>query len=180
MGKIWVGGTETFGSVRQELVKKKKLLIQAENEAMISGLNTRVRELNSEISVLLDREARMWAQQSRIHWASHGDKNTKYFYSKAIRRYRKNQICGICDERDSWRVGQDEIARIVLDYYQKLFTSTALDPSSIVLEQVPHVIMEEMNQTLTCEFREEEVLAALKQMAPMKAPGPDGMPPLFF
>ena len=37
-----------------------------------------------------------------------------------------------------------------------------------------------MNQTLTGEFGEEEVLAALKQMAPMKAPGPDGMPPLFF
>ena len=50
-----------FGSVRQDLVKKK-LLLQAENEAMISGINTRVRELNSEISVLLDRKARMWAQ----------------------------------------------------------------------------------------------------------------------
>ncbi|XP_030964467.1 uncharacterized protein LOC115985690 [Quercus lobata] len=36
-----------FGNVQQELVKKKKLLLQAENEAMISGINTRVRELNS-------------------------------------------------------------------------------------------------------------------------------------
>ena len=55
-----------FGSVRQELIKKKKLLIQAKSEAMINGLNAWVRELNSEINVLLDREARMWVQRSRI------------------------------------------------------------------------------------------------------------------
>ena len=122
----------------------------------------------------------MWAQRSRIQWASQGDKNTKYFHSKATRRYRKNQICGLRDEQDSWRVGQDDISGIVIDYYQKLFTSTVLDPPSIVLEHVPQVITEEMNQTLTGEFREEEVLATLKQMAPMKAPGLDGMPPLFF
>ena len=37
-----------------------------------------------------------------------------------------------------------------------------------------------MNSELTSTFEEWEVLQALKQMAPMKAPGPDGMPPLFF
>ena len=37
-----------------------------------------------------------------------------------------------------------------------------------------------MNQELICKFEEWEVVQALKQMAPMKAPGPDGMPLLFF
>ena len=37
-----------------------------------------------------------------------------------------------------------------------------------------------MNHVLTSRFEEWEVLKALKQMAPMKAPGPNGMPPLFF
>ena len=37
-----------------------------------------------------------------------------------------------------------------------------------------------MNQDLMCKFEEWEVVQALKQMAPMKAPGPDGMPLLFF
>ena len=33
---------------------------------------------------------------------------------------------------------------------------------------------------LTRDFQENEVCKALKQMYPLKAPGPDEMPPLFF
>ena len=38
----------------------------------------------------------------------------------------------------------------------------------------------EMNTSLTAEFTTSEVELALKQMAPLKAPSPDGMPPLFY
>ena len=37
-----------------------------------------------------------------------------------------------------------------------------------------------MNARLIKEFLAEEVYKALKQMYPLKAPGPDGMPPVFF
>uniref|UniRef100_A0A7N2LBA0 Protein kinase domain-containing protein n=1 Tax=Quercus lobata TaxID=97700 RepID=A0A7N2LBA0_QUELO len=37
-----------------------------------------------------------------------------------------------------------------------------------------------MNQELIAPFRRDEVDTALHQMDPLKAPGPDGMPPLFF
>lgn len=37
-----------------------------------------------------------------------------------------------------------------------------------------------MNAELTSEFTKVEVEVALKQMAPLKAPGPDSMPPIFF
>ena len=37
-----------------------------------------------------------------------------------------------------------------------------------------------MNATLTEEFKALEVEVALKQIAPLKASGPDGMPPLFY
>ena len=36
-----------------------------------------------------------------------------------------------------------------------------------------------MNSSLTDNFQALEVEVALKQMAPLKARGPDGMPPLF-
>ena len=37
-----------------------------------------------------------------------------------------------------------------------------------------------MNAVLNASFREDEVKEALKQMAPLKAPGLDGMPLLFY
>ena len=49
-----------------------------------------------------------------------------------------------------------------------------------ILNSIPQLVTEEMNASLTDNFQAWEVEAALKQMAPLKAPGPDGMPPLFF
>ena len=37
-----------------------------------------------------------------------------------------------------------------------------------------------MQQTLTNEFNENEIKAALFQMGPIKAPGPDSMNALFY
>ena len=37
-----------------------------------------------------------------------------------------------------------------------------------------------MNNLLCAEFLESEVGATLYQMSPLKAPGLDGMPPLFY
>ena len=49
-----------------------------------------------------------------------------------------------------------------------------------ILNSIPQLVTEEMNASLTDNFQAWEVEAALKQMAPLKAPGLDGMSPLFF
>lgn len=84
-----------FGNVQRELDKKRRLLIVAESEAMRNGYNNRVRELNFDIVVLLDREARMWNQRSRVLWLSKGNSNTKFSHSQTTQRHRKNSILSI-------------------------------------------------------------------------------------
>ena len=59
-------------NVRRELERLKKLLVEVESVAMVSGINFQVRHLKKEIEVLLDRESTMWAQWSRLLWARCG------------------------------------------------------------------------------------------------------------
>ena len=48
-----------------------------------------------------------------------------------------------------------------------------------MLEYVPIVITDEMNSSLSRAFEASEVNVALQEMAPLKAHGPDGMPPIL-
>ena len=49
-----------------------------------------------------------------------------------------------------------------------------------MLERVQHKVSLEMNQLLSQMFTGEEVEKALHQMGPLKAPRPDGLPPVFY
>ena len=122
----------------------------------------------------------MWKQWSHVLWLSNGDSNTKFFHTKATQRHRKNTIGGIRDEHNSWKQNPEDIESIIRNYYQNLFFTSTPENQAATWDQIPQVITEEMNQSLTREFMEHEVVAALKQMAPLKAPSPDGMPPLFY
>ena len=50
----------------------------------------------------------------------------------------------------------------------------------VFFDHIPIVITNDMNATLTGTFLESKIVTTLKQMAPLKAPGPDKMPPLFY
>ena len=163
-----------------ELNRLKKDLAREERAAMVSGNNLKMRHIKKEIEVLQDREAMMWAQRSRILWANKGDKNTKYFHSCASKRYRKNSLEGIRDEGDVWRTRQEDIGEMMVNYFKSLFTSTEGRVSTSILDCVPTVIDEEMNESLCREFEASEVATALQEMAALKALGPNGMPLLFY
>ncbi|KAL6223468.1 hypothetical protein ACLB2K_006855 [Fragaria x ananassa] len=68
----------------------------------------------------------------------------------------------------------------VLQYYNKLFTTSNPNAMEEVTANFPRVITDEMNEALEREVSEEEVRRALKQMKPTKAPGPDCFAPCFY
>ena len=103
--------------------KTRKLLAKAELVAMNGGSNKRMKYLEKQILTLLDREAKMWAQRSKVQWLRDGDKNTRFFHSKATQRRRRNYIKGLYDENGQCCTHPSRVTDTVVQFYQKLFTS---------------------------------------------------------
>ena len=72
------------------------------------------------------------------------------------------------------------IGDIIVDFFWELFTICNLALGDDSLSFIPQLVTNEINEQLTGEFMDWEIQEALKQMEPLKAPGPDGMPPLFY
>jgi len=49
-----------------------------------------------------------------------------------------------------------------------------------VTQHMGWVVIEDTNKELVGDFTHNEVKLALNQMAPLKAPRPDGMPQIFY
>lgn len=73
-----------------------------------------------------------------------------------------------------------ELKAMANDFYQGLYSSEGVQNMGAVLEHVPQKVTAEMNTILCAPYTNEEVKAALFQMFPTKAPGPDGFPAHFY
>ena len=68
----------------------------------------------------------------------------------------------------------------MIDYFQELFTSANSQHIAVARDFINKVISNEMNAQLSIEFKAWKVQQAIKQMAPLKALGLDGMSNLFY
>lgn len=140
----------------------------------------RVCHLKWEIKGLLIKEEKMRKKRSRTLWLHEGDQNTRFFHSPASQRFRQNWIVELENLDGVFCSNEEEITKILVQYYLNLFTSATPQNLEEALAAVPEVITDEMNSTLTAEYVREEVDEALKHMKPLKAFGLDGLPFLFF
>ncbi len=69
---------------------------------------------------------------------------------------------------------------MAIAYFQDLFRTAGPTEIQQVNRNVPRIVTEDMNNSLSQDYTIEEVEIAIKQMAPQTAPGPDRMPPLFY
>ena len=173
---------DVFGNVTRKIKVESKKLEALERLPAGELVEEQICCLKKELNALLGKEEIMWRQRSRVQWLREGDRNTKFFHVRANQRKRRNGMEGLFDHNGQWVTGQKDIAQVTVQYFHSIFsTSHPTDAEmSAVLDQVSPKVTEEMNQALGKEFTAVEVGAALAQMGPTKAPGPDGMPPIFY
>lgn len=102
-----------------------------------------------------------------------------FFHASASARRKKNWISGLFDVNGSWCSNTKELISIITDYFANLFDTCS--PTSSDLDNIlTHVNVSLTETMLEAPYSCEEIKFALFGMNPLQAPGPNGLPAIFF
>ncbi|KAI9162186.1 hypothetical protein LWI28_024695 [Acer negundo] len=169
------------GELRADLRRKREAVIAASKGN--GRLNWRtMRGLENQLDEVLETEERYWKQRAKVEWLKGGDRNTRFFHSKASARKARNRIQGLMDGNGVWRDSRTDIESITSQYFTDIFTSS--NPSEVDLNYILDDVVPKLSQSkssfLDMKFTGDEVKKAIFDMSPTKAPGCDGLPAVFF
>lgn len=128
----------------------------------------------NQLDELFYREEMIWLERSCITWHKEGERNTKYFFRRAIWRGRRNHIQRLRKSDGSWCNVPSNMEQMAASYFKEVFTKDpTLIPEAVLNCIVPKVTVE-MNEVLCAPYSQKEVSDALLHIDPSKAPSTDG------
>lgn len=119
------------------------------------------------------------AAEITISLASGGERNTCYFHTSTLVRCRHNTISSLKDSTGHWQDDADQLRDMARDYFLTLYSTEPVLPCDSSSWTFPLLEPRDL-LALNRAVSPEEVQAAFFQMGATKAPGPDGLPPLFY
>ncbi|CAL9000066.1 unnamed protein product, partial [Prunus brigantina] len=166
---------------RNSKIRIDSLRAELQNELQVHEFDGhKVRRLEVDLKKELQQEEEYWKLKSRVQWLHEGDKNTKFFHSKVVVRRRINQLKGLEDHMGTWHREASDIRRIAESYFQELFTSGDPMGAKEILDCVQATVTSQDNLAMSKPVLEAEVVAAVKQLDPIKSPGLDGFTGSFY
>ncbi|KAK8585322.1 hypothetical protein V6N13_076196 [Hibiscus sabdariffa] len=184
----FVQAGDTWNKTVFGYIGTKKQIIMASlrgiQKALCSCTSSFLRSLESALILvlehLLDQKELLWRQKSRSDWLLQGDRNTRYFHRRAVNRKQRNKITTLklpdgtwCDDVSTL---QDEATR----YFASLFSKDIAPQDPFPSEYSFPMIHDSHLCHLDDLSSNDEIHAALSEMAPLKSSGWDGYTPSSF
>ncbi|KMT18014.1 hypothetical protein BVRB_2g032080 [Beta vulgaris subsp. vulgaris] len=142
--------------------------------------------IRNEVKKKLDIQLQYWRQRAKGKWTAMEDTNSKWFYRRAKARKRKNEILMIKNKEGRWITDNKGIQDVMLDFFGNIFR---VNEGSIEKDQsnepfqlnapLPQISLQQAHE-LQERVSSHEIRQAVMQMSPLKAPGPDGVPAIFY
>ncbi|XP_016706908.2 uncharacterized protein [Gossypium hirsutum] len=98
----------------------------------------------------------------------------------AVQRHFRCKIFELEDGAGRSTNSTEEFLQIASDYFGKLFSASESGSDEHLFCLVEKKVTSSMNERLLRQFTEEDIAYVVKSLAPLKAPGLDGFPALFF
>ncbi|KAF7802979.1 ribonuclease H [Senna tora] len=149
---------ENFGNLRHQISEAQQKVYTL--HLSIQHHHQRNEELiaRKKLEFLLKCEEIKWAQRAKHLWLLKGDRNTKYFHNIVKHHRMRSRINRIQLSTGQCTEDQAAIKGAAKDYFTQLYSST----------------------DICDDVARNSFINALFQMDGNKAPGPDGMSPMFF
>jgi hypothetical protein len=178
--KLWRWDKEVLGQLKKHIKMAKRDLERCRRGPITQEGVNQEHVLRFKLSRLEDQHNTFWKQRAHANWLLYGDRNTSYFHAVASERRRTNVIKKLKREGGGVVEGEEEIGNFITNHYKSLFMSSAGPSNDDLLQHVNNSVTEGMNDMLIREFTGAEVKEALESIGDLKAPGPDGMPAVFY
>ncbi|XP_042515388.1 uncharacterized protein LOC122089763 [Macadamia integrifolia] len=142
--------------------------------------------LKSEVAAKKDYDSalvlqeKVWAQKSQLKWLRHGDRNTKCFHLSTKLRRGKNHIKEIQDGVGGVLAFPASIGQFICEHFESFHKMDLMVNSNDILSCIPEIITMDDNLTLMAVPSIDEIKAAVFDLDPSSALGPDGFPGIFY
>ncbi|KAL5558341.1 hypothetical protein UlMin_034552 [Ulmus minor] len=169
-----------FGKVQLQIKNIKQALTdyQANNDDVDAGY--RDKDLRCQLDELLKHEELLWFQKAKIQWRLEGDRCSRFFFMTTMVRKKSNRIDCLKLDDGEWIYSRNHIGNLFTALFESVFDSPTHPPPFDLSAIVDPIIPGEENLELLWIPTWDEVRDVVFSMGAFKAPGPDGMPALFY
>ena len=182
--KKWVN--TRFGNINRQIkiveeqLNKVQLIIL--DQGVSGSLDIQQDKLLNKHSKLLEFQNEYWKIRAKSNNLKLGDSNTKYYHTCASIRRNRNLITFILDSYSDLISHPKEVEQCFTTTFKNRFLSNSdcIFNSEVDFDLLESIISVEDNNDLCEDVSKEEIKDALFNLAPDKAPGPDGFTPFFF